>query len=351
MPDPVTLGGTVLGGTAPPIVVAEMSGNHNGRLDRALEIVNAAARAGARALKLQTYTPNTMTLDVPDGDFVIADTRSPWHGRTLYGLYQEAHTPWEWHEPIFDRCRELGLLAFSAAFDATAVDFLERLDVPCHKIASFENTDLPLIRKAASTGKPLIISTGMAALGEIEEAVRTAHDAGCPDVILLKCTSSYPAPSEESHVRTIPHMRELFDCHVGLSDHTPGIGVGVAAVALGAVLIEKHLTLHRADGGVDAAFSLEPEEMRALVVEAGRAWEALGGHHYGPTPGEQPSVAFRRSLYVAEDMAAGDVFTPRNLRIVRPGHGLPPKYYDVLLGKRVRRNVAKGTRVTWDLIE
>ncbi len=351
MPEPVALGGSVLGGAAPPIVVAEMSGNHNGRLDRALEIVTAAARAGARALKLQTYAPDTMTLDVPDGDFIIADPRSPWHGRTLHGLYREAHTPWEWHKPIFDRCRELGLLAFSAAFDATAVDFLERLDVPCHKIASFENTDLPLIRKAASTGKPLIISTGMATLGEIEEAVRTAHDAGCRDVILLKCTSSYPAAPDESHVRTIPHMRELFDCHVGLSDHTPGIGVGVAAVTLGAVLIEKHLTLRRADGGVDAAFSLEPEEMRALVVEAERAWRALGGLRYGPTPGEQPSVVFRRSLYVAEDMAAGDVFTPRNLRIVRPGHGLPPKYYDVLLGKRVRKNVAKGTRVTWDLIE
>ncbi|MGH2371935.1 MAG: pseudaminic acid synthase [bacterium] len=351
MPEPVALGGSVLGGAAPPIVVAEMSGNHNGRLDRALEIVTAAARAGARALKLQTYAPDTMTLDVPDGDFIIADPRSPWHGQTLYGLYREAHTPWEWHKLIFDRCRELGLLAFSAAFDATAVDFLERLDVPCHKIASFENTDLPLIRKAASTGKPLIISTGMATLGEIEEAVRTAHDAGCRDVILLKCTSSYPAAPDESHVRTIPHMRELFDCHVGLSDHTPGIGVGVAAVALGAVLVEKHLTLSRADGGVDAAFSLEPDEMRALVVEAERAWRALGGLRYGPTPGEQPSVVFRRSLYVAEDMAAGDVFTPRNLRIVRPGHGLPPKYYDVLLGKRVRKNVAKGTRVTWDLIE
>jgi N-acetylneuraminate synthase len=328
-----------------------MSGNHNGRLDRALEIVTAAARAGAHALKLQTYTPDTMTLDVSDGDFAIADSRSPWHGRTLYGLYREAHTPWEWHKSIFDRCRELGLLAFSAAFDATAVDFLEQLGVPCHKIASFENTDLNLIRKAASTRKPLIISTGMATLGEIEEAVRAAHDAGCRDVILLKCTSSYPAAAEESHVRTIPHMRELFDCHVGLSDHTPGIGVGVAAVALGAILVEKHLTLRRADGGVDAAFSLEPEEMRTLVVEAERAWKALGDLRYGPSPSELPSVAFRRSLYVAEDMAAGDVFTPRNLRVVRPGHGLPPKFYDVVLGKRVRRSVAKGTRVTWELIE
>ncbi|MGH2405416.1 MAG: pseudaminic acid synthase [bacterium] len=351
MPEPVALGGAVLGGAAPPLLVAEMSGNHNGRLDRALDIVAAAAQAGAGAIKIQTYAPDTMTLDLPNGDFVIADPDSPWRGRTLYDLYREAQTPWEWHRPIFDRCRELGLLAFSAAFDATAVDFLERLGVPCHKIASFENTDLPLIRKAASTRKPLIISTGMATLGEIEEAVRTAREAGCRDVILLKCTSSYPAAPEESHLSTIPHMRELFGCHVGLSDHTPGIGAGVAAVALGAVLIEKHLTLRRADGGVDAAFSLEPEEMRALVTESERAWRALGDLRYGPTPGEDGSLAFRRSLYVAEDMAAGDVFTPRNLRIVRPGHGLPPKYYDVLLGKRVRKAVRKGTSVTWDLLE
>ena len=333
-----------------PFIIAEMSGNHNQSLERALEIVDAAAKSGAHALKLQTYTADTMTLDISKGEFFIDDPKSLWKGSSLYKLYQEAHTPWEWHKPIFERCKELGLICFSTPFDETAVDFLESLDVPCYKIASFENTDIPLIRKVASTGKPMIISTGMASIAELDETVRAARDAGCSDIILLKCTSTYPATPENTNILTIPHMRELFDCQVGLSDHTIGIGVAVASVALGATVIEKHFTLSRADGGVDSAFSMEPHEMKMLVEETERAWQALGRISYGPTEKEEASMVFRRSLYVVEDMKAGDEFTTKNLRAIRPGHGLPPKYYDVLLGKQVRMDVKKGTPVVWEIL-
>ncbi|HBQ25196.1 MAG TPA: pseudaminic acid synthase [Syntrophomonas sp.] len=346
----INIGGNILGEKYPPFIVAEMSGNHNQSLERALQIVLAAARAGAHGIKLQTYTADTMTLDVNKDDFFIEDADSLWQGRSLHDLYQEAYTPWEWHEPIFKRCRELGLMAFSTPFDETAVDFLERLDAPCYKIASFENTDLPLIRKVAATGKPMIISTGMASVAEIDETVRVAREAGCEDLILLKCTSSYPASPEESNLLTIPHMQKLFNCPVGLSDHTMGIGAAVASVALGACLIEKHFTLSRADGGVDAAFSMEPGEMRQLVIETERAWQALGKINYGPGEQESKSLKFRRSLYIAKDMLAGEVLTPENLRIVRPGYGLEPKYYDVLLGKKVNQAVKKGTPLSWDLI-
>lgn len=334
---------------APPFIIAEMSGNHNQSLARALAIVDAAATSGAHALKLQTYTADTITLDVHEGNFFISDEQSPWKGESLYRLYQQAATPWEWHGTIIDRCRELDLLCFSAPFDESAVDFLEGLDVPAYKIASFENVHLPLIRKVAATGKPMIISTGMASLAELDEAVLTARQAGCRDIILLKCTSSYPASPEDSNILTIPHLRDLFGLEVGLSDHTMGVGAAVAAVALGATVIEKHFTLKRADGGVDAAFSLEPEEMKSLVVESERAWKALGKIHYGPTEHEKSSLGFRRSLYVAADMAAGDTFTQENLRIVRPGFGLPPKYFDLLLGWKVKRAVTKGEPVTWDI--
>lgn len=339
-----------VGRHAPPLVIAEMSGNHNQSLDRALKIVEAAASTGVQMLKLQTYTADSMTLDLREGDFVISDPKSLWYGQTLYDLYQEAHTPWEWHAPIMQRAKELGLLCISTPFDERSVAFLESLDVPAYKVASFENTDLPLIRCIAATGKPLIISTGMANLAELDETVRAARQAGCKDLILLKCTSTYPATPEHTNLRTIPHMRELFGCEVGLSDHTMGVGAAVAAIALGATVIEKHFTLRRADGGVDSAFSLEPEEMQQLVVETHRAWQAMGQVQYGPTAAEVPSLKFRRSLYIAQDMAAGDILTRENLRRVRPGMGLPAKYIDLLLGRKVNRPVTKGTPVSWDLL-
>ena len=334
----------------PPLIVAEMSGNHNQSLDRALEIVAAAAHAGAQAIKLQTYTADTMTLDLDSDDFFIGEPTSLWQGTSLYKLYAQAYTPWEWHKPIFDHCRQLGLIAFSTPFDDTAVDFLETLDVPCYKIASFEVADLPLIEKVAATGNPMIISTGMATLAELDETVRTARAAGCKDIVLLKCTSTYPATPEDSNLLTIPNLRDLFNCQVGLSDHTMGIGVALAAVALGATVIEKHFTTCRADGGVDAAFSMEPLEMEALVAESRRAWQSLGRIQYGPSEREKDSLKYRRSLYIAQDMKQGDTLTPDNLRIIRPGFGLEPKYYKSLLGKSVKRDVDRGTPVSWDLL-
>jgi len=346
----IRIDNVTIGPNHKPFIVAEMSGNHNQSLERALSIVEAAARAGAHAVKLQTYTADTMTLNLAEGDFFIADPDSLWQGKSLYQLYQEAYTPWEWHQPIFKRCQDLGMIAFSTPFDETAVDFLEDLDVPCYKVASFENTDLPLIKKIALTGKPMIISTGMANIAELHETVQTARQCGCHDLILLKCTSSYPASPEDSNLLTIPHMHDLFDCEVGLSDHTMGSGAAIAAVALGVRFIEKHFTLCRADGGVDAAFSLEPEELKQLIIESERAWQALGKISYGAGEQESKSLKFRRSLYIAQDMQAGDVFTRDNLRIIRPGYGLVPKYYEGVLGKRVKRDVKKGTPMSWNLI-
>lgn len=339
-----------IGQNHPPFIIAEMSGNHNQSLERALEIVEAAARTGAHALKIQTYTPDTMTLDLDEREFHISDPKSLWAGASLYKLYGEAYTPWEWHKPIFDRARELGMIPFSTPFDETAVDFLESLDVPCHKIASFENTDLPLIRRVAATGKPVIISTGMATVAELDETVRAAREAGCKDLILLKCTSTYPATAGNTNIQTIPHLRELFGCEVGLSDHTMGVGVSVASVALGATVIEKHFTLKRADGGVDSAFSMEPAEMAQLVVETERAWQALGQVSYGPTEAEKKSLQYRRSLYVVQDLKAGDVLTKENLRAIRPGLGLPTKHLEVVLGKTVKRDVKCGTALAWELL-
>ena len=349
--NPIRIQGRTIGAGERPYLIAEMSGNHNQSLDRALAIVDAAAQAGADAIKLQTYTAETMTLDVRAPGFVIDDKNSLWAGRQLYDLYKEAYTPWEWHAPIMARAREHGLHCFSSPFDETAVDFLESLDVPAYKIASFENTDLPLIRKVASTGKPMIISTGMASLAEIDEAVRTARQAGCEQLILLKCTSTYPATPENTNLRTLPHLRDAFaGCEVGLSDHTMGCGVAVGAVALGATVVEKHFTLARADGGVDSAFSLEPEELRQLRVETERAWLGLGQVAYGGTQAEEKSRAFRRTLYVSADIRAGEPLTAQNVRIVRPGFGLPPKYYDIVIGKRVNRDIAAGTPVGWEFI-
>jgi pseudaminic acid synthase len=347
----IKIAGREIGLNNPPFIIAEMSGNHNQSLERALEIVGAAAKTGAHALKIQTYTPDTMTLDLNEREFHISDPKSLWAGTSLYKLYGEAYTPWEWHKAIFDRAKELDMIAFSTPFDDTSVDFLENLDVPCYKIASFENTDLPLIRRVAATGKPLIISTGMASIAELDDAVKAAREAGCKDLILLKCTSTYPATASNTNLLTIPHMRQLFGCQVGLSDHTMGVGVSVASVALGATVIEKHFTLNRADGGVDSAFSMEPAEMNQLVVESERAWQALGHIAYGPTDAEKKSLQYRRSLYVVKALKAGDLLTKDNLRAIRPGLGLPTKYQEIVIGKMVKKDVALGTALTWDLLE
>ncbi len=346
----IRIGGREIGPEAPPLVIAEMSGNHNHSLERAMAIVEAAASAGAHALKLQTYTADTMTLPLSTDEFMVSDQDSLWKGESLHSLYSKAHTPWEWHEPLFRRCRELGMLAFSSPFDATAVDFLEELGVPCFKIASFENTDLPLIRRAAATGKPLIISTGMATLAELDEAVSAARGAGCRDLVLLKCTSTYPASPENTNLRTIPHLRDLFGCEIGLSDHTPGIGAAVASVALGASVIEKHFTLARSDGGVDSAFSLEPMELAALVEETRRAWQALGAIRYGPTEAEKPSLRYRRSLHIVRDLRHGDTITEDAIRAIRPGMGLPPKFIEHIVGHTITRDAAMGTPLSWDLV-
>ena len=346
----IEIAGRQIGPDHPPFVIAEMSGNHNQSLERALAIVEAAAAAGAHAIKLQTYTADTMTLDVRGGSFEINDPDSLWAGQNLHDLYKKAYTPWEWHAPIMQRARELGLICFSSPFDETAVDFLEDLGAPAYKIASFENNHLPLIAKAASTGKPLIISTGMATLGELDDAVKTAREAGCQQLVLLKCTSNYPASPENTNLRTIPHLRQLFNTEVGLSDHTMGIGAAVAAIALGASVVEKHFTLARADGGVDSAFSLEPSELSALVLETERAWQALGKVRYGPTEAEQKSLVFRRSIYVSKDLQPGDLLSAENLCIVRPGDGLPPKLLHALLGRPVAKPLKRGTPINWAII-
>jgi N-acetylneuraminate synthase len=331
-----------------PFIIAEMSGNHNQSLDRALALVDAAADAGVDAVKLQTFTADTMTLASSNPEFTIQNQSSLWKGQSLHKLYHMAYTPWEWHADIMARAKQRGLVCFSSPFDATAVDFLETLNVPAYKIASFECIDLPLIRRVAQTGKPMIISTGMASIAEIAQAVDTAKQNGCQELVLLKCTSTYPASPENTHLRTIPHMRDLFGCPVGLSDHTMGIGASVAATALGAVVIEKHFTLRRSDGGVDAAFSLEPEELTSLVVETERAWQALGSIHYGHTEAEVHARTRRRSLYVVADLKAGDVLTKDNIRAIRPGLGMQPQFLDIVLGMRVTQNVSTGTPLSWD---
>jgi pseudaminic acid synthase len=346
----INIAGRLIGSSHPPFIIAEMSGNHNQSLERALEIVDAAAASGAHALKIQTYTADTMTLNIENPDFKIKDENSIWNGSNLYQLYQQAYTPWEWHEPIFNRAKELGMIPFSTPFDETAVNFLEELDVPMYKIASFENNDIPLIKKVAATGKPMIISTGMATISELDESIRAAKDAGCNDLILLKCTSTYPATPENTNISTIPHMRKLFNVQVGLSDHTMGTGVAVASVALGATVIEKHFTLNRADGGVDSSFSMEPAEMKALVRETKNAWQALGGIKYGPTEKEKNSLKFKRSIYVARDIKAGEQFTEKNIKIIRPGLGLEPKYFEKVINTTSKQNIKAGTPMSWDLL-
>ncbi len=347
----IKIGTRLIGKESEPFVIAEMSGNHNQSLERALKIVDAAASAGAHALKIQTYTADTMTLNHDGPGFVIEDKNSLWHGKKLYDLYKEAATPWEWHKPIFERCKKLGLISFSTPFDETAVDFLESLKVDCYKIASFENTDIPLITKVAATLKPVIVSTGMATEAEIHDIVTVMKKAGNKNLILLKCTSTYPADPVASNIVSIPHYQNLFGCQVGLSDHTGGIGAAVASVALGATVIEKHFTLRRADGGVDSAFSLEPEEMQSLVIETRRAWQALGEVHFGTAEKEKQSLAFRRSLYVVKNIQTGEKFTRENVRAIRPGFGLSPKHHDEILNKPAARDILKGEPFAWDMLK
>lgn len=334
----------LIGKNTKPFVIAEMSGNHNNSLDRAKEIVKAAADSGAHAIKLQTYTADTMTIDHRGGLFDISDKNSLWYGRNLYDLYKEAHTPWEWHKPLFDYAHELGMICFSSPFDETAVDFLETLNAPCYKIASFENTDHPLIKKVAKTGKPVIMSTGIANIDDIKESVEVLKSNGCKHIVLLKCTSTYPSTPENTNLLTIPALQEIFpDCIIGLSDHTMGIGASVASVALGARVIEKHFTIRRSDGGVDSAFSMEPAEMNALVVESERAFLALGKVQLMVQKAEEKSQVFKRSVYVVKDIKAGEIFTKENIRVIRPGDGMIPKYYEATLGKTAKIDLKRGT--------
>lgn len=347
--DEISLGNTKIGTSSQPFIIAEMSGNHMGSLDRALKIVEEVARSGAQAIKMQTYTADTMTIDIKDKEFYIDDESSIWNGRSLHELYSEAHTPWEWHAEIFQYARSLGLIPFSTPFDGSAVDFLEDLGVGLYKIASFENTDLDLIRKVALTRKPVIISTGMASVAEISDAVSTAREAGCEELILLKCTSSYPAIPDDANLLSIPHMRALFNCQVGLSDHTLGIGVSLAAIAHGATVIEKHVTLSRSDGAVDSLFSMEPNELMQLVHESEIVRRSIGTVKYGFSAREDLSASHRRSLYIVKDLKSGDAITNENLRAIRPGLGLAIKFRGELLGKRVNRDVDRGTPASWDL--
>ena len=348
MPE-IAIAGRRIGPGHPPYVIAEMSGNHNGDINRAFALLEAAKTAGADAVKLQTYTADTITIDHDGPGFRIEG--GLWNSRTLYELYQEAHTPWEWHPQLFAKAHELGITIFSSPFDPTAVEFLEQLGAPAYKIASFEIVDLPLIQRAARTGKPLIVSTGLAGLGEIGDAVEAARAAGCREIALLHCTSGYPTPPEDSNLRTIPHLAEAFGVVAGLSDHTPGTAVPVAATALGARVIEKHFTLHRADGGPDAAFSLEPEELAELVTSCRTAWTALGDVNYALEASERGNKIFRRSLYAVKDIPAGAELTAENVRSIRPGYGLPPKHLPEILGRRAGRLIARGTPLTWSLLE
>jgi pseudaminic acid synthase len=345
------IGNITIGDNCKPFIIAEMSGNHNQSMTRAKEIIKAAADTGVHAIKLQTYTADTLTIDHRGGLFDITDKNSLWYGRNLYELYQEAHTPWDWHRPLFDYARQLGLVCFSTPFDETAVDFLEMLNVPCYKVASFENTDHPLLRKVAKTGKPVIMSIGIADVTDIIESVKVLKDNGCSQIILLKCTSTYPATPENTNLVTIPILKQIFpDCIIGLSDHTMGIGVSVASIALGARVIEKHFTINRADGGVDSAFSMEPNEMKDLVVESERAFLSLGKVQLTIQKAEEKSKTFKRSIYVVKDIKEGEKFTMDNIRIIRPGDGMAPKNYETILGKRSKCNISKGVPMKADYI-
>lgn len=347
----IRIGSYLIGPSHPPFIVAELSGNHNQSLEKAKNLIALAKAAGVHAVKLQTYTPDTITLNSQNPEFLIDEPTSLWKGRNLYDLYQEAHTPWEWHASLFEYAKKLGLVIFSSPFDESAVDFLEELNPPCYKVASPEIVDLPLIAKMASTGKPLIISTGGATLKEIEEAVSTAKKTGCSEIVLLKCTMAYPSKPEDINLRTLPHLAESFSTLVGLSDHTLGIGVAIASIPFGACMIEKHFTNARSEGGVDSAFSMEPDEFRLLVEESNKAWKALGTVHYGPLSSEKSSYSHRPSLYFVEDIEPGTRIQPHHIRSVRPGKGLPPKEFDKVIGLVLKQRVRKGTPVSWDVFD
>ena len=332
-----------IGDSSPPFIVAEMSGNHNQSLERALKIIDMASQAGADAIKIQTYTADTITLKSNRDDFLIKDKSSLWSGENLHSLYQKAHTPWDWHEKIFDYSKEKGILCFSSPFDESAIEFLEKFNPPAYKIASFENNHLPLIKCAAKTKKPLIISTGMATVSEIESAVNAAREEGCIDIVLLKCTSTYPASPSNSNISTLPHLKSLFNTEVGISDHTLGIGVPLVSIGYGATFIEKHFTLNRSDGGVDSQFSLEPNELKSLVIESKRAWESIGHIAYGPSAEEKSSMIFKRSIYIAENIKRGELFSKSNIRVIRPGYGCSPKFYESLIGKEAKKDFMAGT--------
>jgi N-acetylneuraminate synthase len=349
MSDSIAIAGRLIGPNEPPYVIAEMSGNHNGDLGRALALIDAAKAAGADAVKLQTLTADTITIDHDGPGFVIEG--GLWHGRRLHELYQEAHTPWDWHPRLFDRAREVGITLFSSPFDPTAVEFLEKLDAPAFKVASFEIVDTPLIARMAQTGKPLIISTGLASPEVIADAVAAAREAGGREIILLHCTSGYPTPASQMHLRTMPDLAAAHGTLVGLSDHTMGTAVAVAAVALGACVVEKHFTLARADGGVDSAFSLEPDELARLVADCRDAWAALGTVHYEEVEAEAAGRDHRRSLYVVADVKKGERLTPENVRSIRPGHGMAPKHLYEVLGKPASRDLKRGEPLAWDQID
>ena len=345
----VTIKGRKIGPDQPPYVIAEMSANHNGSLDRALAIIEAAHKAGAQAVKLQSYRADTITIDHDGPEFIVHG--GLWDGYRLYDLYEKAAMPWEWHEPLFKRGKELGIAIFSSPFDATAVELLERLEAPAYKIASLELCDIPLIERVAKTGKPIVMSTGASELDEVKEAVAAARAAGARELVLLHCTSGYPTPTRDSNLKTIPDLAQMFDAVIGLSDHTMGTAVPVAAVALGAAVIEKHVTLRRADGGVDSAFSLEPEELERMVADVNAAWEAKGKVFYGLAESERASRKFRRSLYVVQDLVAGQVIGMEHVRSIRPGLGLPPKHLKDVVGKRATRDVKRGTPLDWSMVD
>lgn len=341
------LGAKLVGHKHRPFIIAEMSGNHNQSLERALSIIDAAAASGADAIKLQTYTADTLTIKRA---YTITDKKSLWYGKDLYDLYQEAYTPWEWHEALFKRAKEKGILCFSTPFDESSVDFLESIGNPFYKIASFENNYHHLLSKVAKTRKPVIMSTGITTLSELSESVQVLNEGGCTDLVLLKCTSSYPASPESSNLRTIPEMQKRFGCLIGLSDHTMGIGVAIAAIALGAVVIEKHFTLNRSEGGVDSAFSIEPHELKQLVIEAERAWQSIGAINYEINVEEEKSISFKRSIYISKDIKKGEAFNFNNIRIIRPGFGIAPKFYEQVLNKTASTDLKSGTPLTWNVI-